>query len=381
MFRCSKCGNEDKKYFGILNNSYYCRLCVSFNGVSAKKRKIELKEQVDVFLNYKLSKKQKDISDQIVEAFKEEKDCLIYAVCGAGKTELVYQTMAYALNNGLQVGFTIPRKDVVIELEERIASAFPNCNVISVYGGKTDVLEGDIIVLTTHQLYRYNNYFDLLIIDETDAFPYVNNEVLNYFFKQAIKGNYIMMSATPLESSIKEIKQNNGAYFELMVRYHGHPLIVPKNVIFPFFKEIWVLYKIKEYKRLNKKCFIFCPTIDEVEDLYKKIKGYERNIEFVHSKRKEREKIIEDFKKGKYNFLITTSILERGVTVKDLQVIVYNAHNQIYSSSALIQIAGRVGRKIDSFNGDVFFLCDYISNEMSNAILKIKEANENVGNL
>ena len=60
---------------------------------------------------------------KVKETFINKKNSLIYAVCGAGKTELVYQTMAYALEQGLQVGFTIPRRDVVIELEKRIKEA------------------------------------------------------------------------------------------------------------------------------------------------------------------------------------------------------------------------------------------------------------------
>ena len=61
--------------------------------------------------------------------------------------------------NNKKVGFAIPRKDVVVELEDRIKDAFPLNNVVRVYGGHTDLLDGDIILLTTHQLFRYNKYF------------------------------------------------------------------------------------------------------------------------------------------------------------------------------------------------------------------------------
>jgi competence protein ComFA len=94
----------------------------------------------------------------------------------------------------------------VIELEERIKSAFPSNSVTSVYGGHTSNLEADIILLTCHQLYRYEHYFDLLIIDETDAFPYQGNEILHTYFNKSLKGNFIMMSATPLPSMIKEVR-------------------------------------------------------------------------------------------------------------------------------------------------------------------------------
>lgn len=66
--------------------------------------------------------------------------------------------MEKALNEGKTVGFATPRKDVVIDLKPRISSAFPNASVISVYGNHSYKLEADIIVLTTHQLFRYKNY-------------------------------------------------------------------------------------------------------------------------------------------------------------------------------------------------------------------------------
>ena len=172
---CNKCGNQNIAYFGKDKfNQYYCRKCIEFNGLSAQKA-IKENKIYTLSLNYSLSPKQNELSNAIKKSFSSNKNCLVYAVCGAGKTELVYETILYALNNQKQVGFCVPRKDVVIELEPRIKVAFKEAKVISVYGEHSEVLTGDIILLTTHQLYRYNDYFDLLIIDEADAFPYKNN--------------------------------------------------------------------------------------------------------------------------------------------------------------------------------------------------------------
>ena len=146
---------------------------------------------------------------KVLENYKNKINTLIYAVCGAGKTELVFRAIEYALSLSQHVGFAIPRRDVVIELRNRLASSFSNNKVIALYGGNTKEKEGDIIVLTTHQLYRYNHYFDLLILDEIDAFPYRDNDVLHALFLRSIKGNYCLMSATPSEKAIEEFKQKN----------------------------------------------------------------------------------------------------------------------------------------------------------------------------
>ena len=68
-----------------------------------------------------------------------------------------------------------------------------------------------------------------------------------------------------------------------------------------------------------------------------------------------------------YHLIITTTILERGVTYKNLQVLVYKANEYIYDKSTLIQIAGRVGRTIDCKDGDVYFLAKKVTKEMKEA--------------
>ena len=53
--------------------------------------------------------------------------------------------------------------------------------------------------------------------------------------------------------------------------------------------------------------------------------------------------------------LVTTTILERGVTIPSLDVAVLGSEAQIFTESALVQIAGRVGRSKDDPTGDVVF--------------------------
>ena len=46
-----------------------------------------------------------------------------------------------------------------------LAQYFPKAKVIAVCGGHTAQTDGDLIICTTHQLYRYFHAFDLLILD------------------------------------------------------------------------------------------------------------------------------------------------------------------------------------------------------------------------
>lgn len=374
MLKCKLCGNSDKRYFGKINEKYYCRKCINFKGQLAFKE--ETSKDHILSLNFDLSSDQEDISFSIAKARLQKKNVFLYAVTGAGKTELVYRAMLDTLKEGGRVGFAIPRKDVVIDLYLRIKSAFPKTKVIKVHGGNTTVLDGEIVILTTHQLYRYPKYFDFLVFDEIDAFPYVDNDVLNNMFLNSINGNYVLMSATPREKEINKITNEGGIYLSLTKRYHGGKLIVPNIKLSIMFIFPLLIKKLNEFVTSRKPVFIFVPTIKEAEKLFKLVKMFQKNGEVVHSKNPLREKIIEDFKNSKYDYLITTSILERGVTVKNLQVIIYQADHELYDESTLIQIAGRVGRKSDAKDGEVLFLANKKTEAMVSAIEKINEANK-----
>ncbi len=374
-FVCPRCGNSDKRYLGIRNGIVYCRKCISFRGDEAIK-KPESPKNVVLSLDYHLSKEQESLSKKIIENFDNGIDTLVYAVCGSGKTEISYGIIARSMARGLRVGFALPRRDVVIELYYRLKSAFPHNSIVAVYGGNTTRLEGDCIILTTHQLYRYPNYFDLLVMDEIDAFPFKGNDVLIAMYKRSLKGHCVMMSATPSEAVIKEFQGEGHAILELRTRFHKHPIPVPKTITVPsIFQLLFVIRRLRVYGKEGKPCLIFVPTVEDAELLFQKLSMFVKGGDYVSSKRRMREAIISKFKKGGYSYLVTTAVLERGVTVKGVQVVVYGADDPIYDSAALIQIAGRVGRKKGAEDGDVFFLAKEESKSMRKAIKEIQFCN------
>ena len=128
----------------------------------------------------------------------------------------------------------------------------------------------------------------------------------------------------------------------------------------------------------HKPVFIFTPTIGKCEDLFAFISKWVRNGNYVHSKRQEREEIIDSFRQGICRYLVTTAVLERGVTLKNLQVIIFESDHAIYTKSALVQIAGRVGRKKDAPDGEVIFLSDKKTEAMVGATSEIRAKNSHL---
>ena len=378
---CPVCGNSSPLYFGIRNNHPYCRKCITFRGKEAENSILEAKDSTFT-LNYRLSKEQKELSRKLVLNYKNGINSLVKAVCGSGKTEIVLNTISHAMRKGKKVAFVVPRRDVAIELYLRFKEVFVNNVVTLIYGGHHDILTGDLVCMTAHQLFRYEKYFDLIVMDEIDAFPYKGNDVLQAFFKRALRGNYILLSATPSEDFVKSFKKGGGDVMELFVRFHRNPLPVPKPITGNRVKLLYEL--IKETKRFvesNKPVFIFTPTIEICEKTFNLLRLFIKGGSYVHSKRPDRNQIISGFRKGKYKYLVTTAVLERGVTIKDLQVIIYHADHNIYDQYSLVQISGRVGRKKDAPKGEVIYLANKYTEEMDRSIRDIQNANKTLQNL
>ena len=378
LFECPRCHNKDINKIGFLNGKPYCRNCILLRGETVDYKKNECHE-FKYELNYNLSKEQAFISNEIIESYKSGKNCLIKAVCGSGKTEIVLGIISYVLSFGGRVGFAIPRREVTIEICDRLKSIFPKNKVISVYGGHTSVLEGDIICLTTHQLFRYEHYFDLLVLDEIDAFPFVNNDLLNEMFFRSIRGHYVMMSATPNDKIIKFFKDNNDVIFELNARFHHHPLPVPKVIIRKsIFKHIELIKQVKRLLKLKKQVFVFTPTIDKSESVAKLLALFIKKVKCINSKSDNKQALIDKFRKHGIDVFVCTAILERGVTFKDLQVIVFESDNNIYNAATLVQISGRVGRKKDAPDGEVIYIASEFTKEMAKSISDIKSVNKDL---
>lgn len=380
-YKCPVCGNEDSSSIGVLKGKPYCRRCIAFKGEEAKQFESKPKK-APIFLSYDLSSEQKELSDRLINNYEHGINSLVYAVCGSGKTEICLSLIEYCVSKGFKVGFAVPRRSVCYELYCRFRNIFRKNKVISVYGGHHRVIEGDIVCLTTHQLFRYPNYFDLLIMDEIDAFPFKGDEVLQNMFERSIKRNYVLLTATPTDELLKEFSKPGKDLLKLFVRFHHNPLPVPKVVLGNDFNIHYKLIKqLKTFLDENKQVFIFVPTIDESIKLSRLLKIFFRKGTYVNSKRDDNEEIIEDFREKKYQYLVTTAVLERGITMKNLQVIVFHADSYIYDDHALVQIAGRVGRKKDAPEGEVIYIGKEKTKHMERAISDIIAANEALQNM
>ncbi|PKK94884.1 MAG: hypothetical protein CVV60_04165 [Tenericutes bacterium HGW-Tenericutes-5] len=376
---CNRCDgyNTKKDFRGV----EYCLDCFLYKEVNSSMylirriRKTSQKKH-ELNLGFDLSDLQKTGSNFLVENYSNGKDSFLQAVCGAGKTEMVLEVIVEALNKGNRIAFVIPRVEIIKQVALRIQSYLPYTKVCSLYGGVRFDEAFDLIILTPQQLIRFYQEFDLMIIDEVDAFPFVDNLFLERLVKKSSneKSLFIYMSATVSLKYKKLIEENYLAFHMIPRRFHNQDLAVPIFVQADSYQDIRIIETIKSLNETTKSMIVYLPSIKMGKVFKEYLTGLNINCDLITSEIKYKASVLKDFERGKFKVLISTTILERGVTFHNVNVIVIEAANKVYNEATLIQIAGRVGRSGDE--AIVLFLSKEKSDAMVKARRKIVEFNK-----
>ncbi|YBZ95659.1 DEAD/DEAH box helicase [Bacillus sp. AK031] len=396
--QCNRCGNNDVSLFAEFPCSrcneqcLYCRNCIMMGRVSQCSPLLEWNgpNQQQNIHSFRwegtLSQGQQTASDKVKEAIRNDGDLLVWAVCGAGKTEVLFQGIHEALKAGKRICIAAPRTDVILELAPRLQKVFPDADPIALYGGSADRDKYSQLVLTTaHQLYRYKEAFDAVIVDEVDAFPYSYDETLQFAVEKARKPKsaLIYLTATPNRKLQSECRLGKRNFVTIPARYHRHPLPIPSMTWIgnwkkgvekghlPYALKLWTETRINE----NKQALIFLPNIKTMNQILPLFQKLHTDILSVHAEDPERKEKVEKMRKGEVPILLTTTILERGVTIPNIDAAVMGAEEEIFTESALVQVAGRVGRNAKHPKGDITFFHYGKTLEMLKAIRHIESMN------
>lgn len=337
--------------------------------------------------NGQLSEGQKAASEAVRSAVKQGEELLVWAVCGAGKTEVLFSGIEKALQLGKRTCIATPRTDVVLELAPRLQRVFPSITAAVLYGGSKDRdLFSPLTISTTHQLMRFENAFDVVIVDEVDAFPYSFDRSLQWAAEKSAKQNAarIYLTATPSKRWQDECRRGKRNFIKIPARFHRKPLPVPhfawcgnwrrslEKGRLPRVVSRWAL------KRLDagKQALIFLPHIQLMETSLPLFQQLHPAIQAVHAEDPARKEKVAAMRSRRIPILLTTTILERGVTFPNIDVAVFGAEDDIFTEAALVQIAGRVGRSAESPGGIVTFFHHGRTNAMIRALGHINDMNK-----
>jgi len=309
-----------------------------------------------------LTPDQKAASDALMASVTTGRDHLIWAVTGAGKTEMLFPTVARLIQQQQRVAIVSPRIDVIRELAPRFRAAFATTPITVRYGGHFDQTDSDLLLATVHQLLRFYQAFDLIVVDEVDAFPMNGTPMLHQAVQQARRGSVAYLTATP-DRVLKKALHHGLGVSRLFRRFHGHPLPVPTIRLMNLQKvprqlPTAMITWIRQVLATDRICLLFVPKISWAEQVADVLRQLGLKTAGVASTDPQRAEKVMAFRQRQLDVLVTTTILERGVTVTQCAVGVIAAADREFSAAALIQIAGRAGRAADSPDDPVVFFTD-----------------------
>lgn len=392
---CQRCGSGlDKQEHHLPSGKYFCSVCLQFGQLTSEDALVSILEKKasqfprEVVLTWQgtLTKLQQGISNRLLEAFQARKDGLLWAVTGSGKTEMIFPVIHHVLAQGGRVCVTSPRIDVCRELYPRLQAAFSLEKIILLHGNAEEsYVYRKLTVCTTHQLLHFYQAFDLIVVDEIDAFPYEGNPMLRHGLAQALQptGQLLYLTATPPNHLLKEV-QETFQIEKLPMRFHKRPLILPECRWYHGWQNCYRhSFSIKKFLKMlqsllvDNDVLVFCPSILYMEKLYQKTSLYfpPDALAKVHAEDGERKEKIEKMRDKKYRVLFTSTILERGVTFEGVSVIVMGANHPVFTKSALVQIAGRVDRKGEFRRGRVIFFYNQSTKGIRQACQEVKAMN------
>ena len=392
---CQRCGSKVEEEWHLPVGAFYCRECLIMKRVRNDEPlyyfpQEDFPRQDVLKWSGQLTPFQERVSIGLLQAVDKKEPSLVHAVTGAGKTEMIYQVVAKVINRGGAVCLASPRIDVCLELYKRLQSDF-TCKISLLHGESEPYFRTPLVVATTHQLLKFYQAFDLLIVDEVDAFPYVDNPLLYHAVNNCVKesGLKIFLTATSTDELDKKVKQGELKRLSLPRRFHGNPLVIPKPVwLSDFDKHLQknrLVPKLRRYIEKQRETayplLIFASEIEKGERLKEILQRDFPNekIGFVSSATEDRLQQVQAFRDRELTILISTTILERGVTFPCVDVFVVEANHQLFTKSSLIQIGGRVGRSMDRPTGQLIFFHDGINRSIKKAIKEVKEMNQEAG--
>ncbi len=397
--QCTRCGtvhhSADVRIANKFETFYFCPSCIQLGRVQSNlslygSRRRPKKDQRSVSLAWEgqLTPSQRKVSEKVMAAIEKKGSLLIHAVTGAGKTEMLFEGIQFGLAQGWRIALASPRVDVCLELFPRLQRAFPTLEIALLYGKQEqDYYYSSLVICTTHQLLRFYQAFDVLIVDEVDAFPYVDNQLLQRATLNARKQKsaHILLTATSTPALEQEVVSGGLEKIVLPARFHRHPLPVPegrwlanwasmpqKMRVFSSFKQL-LIGQLEQ----QRQTLIFCPTVEFLSKMTRLlVKEFPQSaIGSAYGKDRQRYESIKAMRRRDYELFLTTTILERGVTFADIDVIVLGSNHRVFNQSTLIQIAGRAGRSDDNPTGNVYFLHDGWSKAMKGAVREIRKLN------
>lgn len=321
---------------------------------------------------------------------KKKMNRLILGDVGSGKTIVSFIALYMNMLAGYQGVLMAPTEILAVQHFNNMKSLFGDKLNIQLLtsstkkGERNNILQnlknGETQVLIgTHSLLNdelvYNN-LGLVITDEQHRFGVNQRQTLQEKGKDV---DVLYMSATPIPRTLALTIYGDMDITEIRSKPGGRKEIITK--IFKNSKLKNVLEKMLDEIKAGHQIYVVAPLIDDEEDEKMNVTSLKDKFDvafngmvptgLLHGKMKpnQKDEVMNSFKNGDTKILISTTVIEVGVDVKNAtMMVIFNAER--FGLATLHQLRGRVGRN------DMQSYCYLISDYDAERLKVLEESND-----
>ena len=286
----------------------------------------------------------------------EPMDRLVCGDVGFGKTEVALRAAFTVAMSGAQVALIVPTtllaRQHYLNFQERMRNFPLKVRMLSRLSTAKEIREtkegmenGAVdVVIGTHALLSKDIKFSnlgLLIIDEEQHFGVAHKERL-----KALKSDVhvLTLSATPiprtLQLSLTGVKQLSIIATPPVDRLAARTFVMP-------FDRVMIKEAIYREKFRGGQTFFVCPRVSDLPEMEKILRSLVPDIKIAvaHGQlaAKQLEDIVGDFADGKYDVLLSTTIIESGIDMPRVNTMIIHRAD-MFGLAQLYQLRGRIGR-------------------------------------
>ena len=311
----------------------------------------------------------KEISEDI--ALKKPMRRLVQGDVGSGKTVVAAVSMFIAAKNDTQSVLLCPTEVLAEQHFKNFSEWFKKSNIkIELLTGKLpsakrkriyeDLENGDIeILIGTHAVFQDKvvmKNLGLIVVDEQQRFGVKQRFDLVKKSTNRMMPHQLFMTATPIPRTLAMTIFADLETSKIDELPPGRKPV--ETLVYNEKKKNEIVKRLEAVCKSGNQVFWLCTMIEESENLdvqaadeakeWIKENTNGLNIGLVHSKlsKDQRDKAIENFRSGKTNVLVCTTVIEVGMDVPNASLMVIENAERL-GLSQLHQLRGRVGRKAD----------------------------------
>lgn len=319
-------------------------------------------------LPFALTKDQQTAIKEIVEDLKSPQMMYRFLQGDVGSGKTVVSSVALYANYlaGYQGALMAPTEILATQHYQTLSRFFENTDVhIELLRGSLSLKEKERvyqaiqsgeadIVVGTHALFQkkvvYHN-LGFVITDEQHRFGVMQRKALKNKGQQV---DFLIMSATPIPRTLAISMYGDMDVSTIKTMPQGRLPVKTQYIHSSSMKPI--LKHLKSYLAQGGQCYVICPLVEDSENLEAKsasqiAKAMQKyfqtqyNVGLLHGQMKEdeKEKVMNGFLNNTIQILVSTTVVEVGVDVKNANMmVIYNAER--FGMSQLHQLRGRIGR-------------------------------------